>query len=105
MTTHDEVCAHDDHRESLGRRVREVWIAWAERQDNPKPSWLVPWDELDEATKEVDRCLGSALWGDGFNDGFEQGLRIKAALDVDGLTGAERDQAVDLVWGQQGDDG
>jgi hypothetical protein len=54
----------DEHRERLGRRVREVWIAWAKRQPNPKPSWLVPYDELSEADKEADRCIGSAIWGD-----------------------------------------
>jgi len=59
-----------DHRERLGRRVREVWIAWAERQPDPKPSWLVPYDELSEADKEADRCIGVALWGDGFADGL-----------------------------------
>lgn len=59
----------DGHRDKLGRRVREVWIAWAERQPNPKPSWLVPYDDLSEADKEADRCIGSALWGDGFADG------------------------------------
>ncbi len=53
-----------DMGESLGRRVREVWIAWATEQANPKPSWLVPWDELDELQKEVDRRIGLAIWGD-----------------------------------------
>lgn len=51
-------------REKLGRRVREVWIEWAKRQPNPKPSWLVPYDELSEPDKEADRCIGTALWGD-----------------------------------------
>ena len=51
-------------RERLGRRVREVWIAWAQQQPSPKPSWLVPWDDLGEADKEVDCCIGSAIWAD-----------------------------------------
>lgn len=51
-------------RDELGRRVREVWIEWARRQPSQKPSWLVPYDELSEADKEADRCIGSALWGD-----------------------------------------
>lgn len=59
-----------DHRERLGMRVREVWVAWAREQPNPKPSWLVPWNELSEADKEADRRIGSALWGDGFADGM-----------------------------------
>ncbi len=60
-----------DWRDDRGRRVREVWVAWAERQPNPKPSWLVPYDELTEADKEADRCIGAALWGDGFADGLD----------------------------------
>lgn len=50
-----------DHRDVLGELVRDVWVAWAREQPNPKPSWLVPWDELDEASKEVDRRIGEAL--------------------------------------------
>ncbi len=53
-----------DLRERLGRRVREVRIAWAQRQPSPKPSWLVPWDDLGENDKEVDRCIGSVIWAD-----------------------------------------
>lgn len=59
------------HRDILGRRVREVWVAWAKRQPAPKPSWLVPYDDLSEADKEADRCIGAALWGDGFRDGTD----------------------------------
>lgn len=51
-------------RERLGRRVREVWITWAKEQPNPKPSWLTPWEELPEPDKEVDRRIGTAIWGD-----------------------------------------
>ncbi|HSS11796.1 MAG TPA: hypothetical protein VLL25_18050 [Acidimicrobiales bacterium] len=58
------------HRDALGRRVREAWIAWAQRQPTPKSSWLVPYDDLAESDKEADRCIGSALWGDGFADGM-----------------------------------
>lgn len=70
----------DEARERHGRRVREVWVAWAKRQPNPKPSWLVPWDELSEADKEADRCIGSALWGDGFADGLEARTSAAEAL-------------------------
>ena len=62
--TYDKRLAGYGMRESLGRRVREVWIEWAKRQPNPKPSWLVPYDELSEPDKEADRCIGSAIWGD-----------------------------------------
>jgi hypothetical protein len=49
------------NRESLGRLVREVWIEWAKEQPNPKPSWLLPWDELSEPDREVDRRIGEHL--------------------------------------------
>ncbi len=60
-----------EHRERLGRRVREVWIAWAKQQPNPKPSWLVEWDGLSEPDKEVDRRIGCAIWGDCIMDNAE----------------------------------
>ncbi len=48
-------------RESLGRIVREVWIAWAYEQAAPKPSWLVPWEGLSECDREVDRRIGERI--------------------------------------------
>lgn len=48
-------------REALGRLVREAWAAWAREQPAPKPSWLVPWEEISEAEREVDRRIGEAL--------------------------------------------
>lgn len=50
-------CDHEDAalRENLGQIVRDVWRDWAMEQPNPKPSWLVPWAELSEPDKEVDR--------------------------------------------------
>lgn len=65
-----------DLRNALGRRVREVWIEWAKTQPNPKPSWLVSYDDLSEADKEADRCIGSALHG----DGIEVGMKMHAAM-------------------------
>lgn len=53
-----------EYRDRLGRRVRELWIQWAKEQVSPKPSWLVPYDELSEADKEADRCIGSGLVND-----------------------------------------
>lgn len=64
-----------EFRDFVGRRVREVWIEWAKRQPNPKPSWLVPYDDLDEADKEADRCIGAALWADGFAAALDTGSR------------------------------
>ena len=49
-------------RDALGREVRRVWIAWAHEQPAPKPSWLVPWEELSEPDREVDRRIGEALY-------------------------------------------
>ena len=50
-----------DERNRLGKLVRNLWISWAERQPNPKPSWLVPYEELSEADKEADRVIGEGL--------------------------------------------
>lgn len=57
-------------REALGQRVREVWIRWAEQQPEPKPSWLVPWDDLAEPDREVDRLIGEELYAKGHSDGI-----------------------------------
>lgn len=60
----------DENREQLGMLVRHVWIKWAQEQPNPKPSWLVPWIELSEADRDVDRRIGVALYTAGFIDGL-----------------------------------
>ena len=83
-----------DIRERQGRRVREIWVAWAMEQPDPKPSWLVPWDELGEADKEVDRRIGAALWGDGFAEGIDAWPRATVAA-------TERDKSwvvADRTW-------
>lgn len=49
-------------RELAGRLVRQVWVEWAREQPNPKPSWLTPWEELDEGQREVDMRIGEALF-------------------------------------------
>ncbi len=49
-------------RELLGRLVREAWVRWARTQQNPKPSWLVPYDELSEPDKEADRHIGESVF-------------------------------------------
>jgi hypothetical protein len=48
-------------RDVLGRIVREAWVAWASGQANPKPYWLLPYDELRECEKEADRQIGEAV--------------------------------------------
>lgn len=50
-----------DPREALGALVREVWAEWAKEQDDPKPSWLVPWEELDEGQREADMRIGATV--------------------------------------------
>lgn len=51
------------NREALGKIVRDAWVEWAKAQINPKPSWLVAWEELSETDREADRCIGEAVQG------------------------------------------
>ncbi len=48
-------------REMLGRLVRHAWVRWAREQPDPKPSWLVGWDELDAGQREVDMRIGETV--------------------------------------------
>lgn len=48
-------------REALGRIVRQTWVAWAGEQPDPKPSWLLGWDDLDAGQREVDMRIGVAI--------------------------------------------
>jgi hypothetical protein len=52
-------------RELLGRLVRQAWLKWAREQPEQKPSWLVPWEELDDGQREVDMRIGDALFDAG----------------------------------------
>jgi hypothetical protein len=51
-------------RDALGRMVRQAWVSWANAQPNPKPGWLLPYDQLSESDKEADRKIGEfvARW-------------------------------------------
>ena len=51
----------DADRERLGRVVRDAWMRWAAQHPDPKPSWLVPWDGLNEMDREVDRQIAEAV--------------------------------------------
>ena len=51
----------ESERERLGRVVREAWIKWADSQEFPKPSWMVPWGELDKVDREADMQIGGAV--------------------------------------------
>lgn len=48
-------------RDDLGRIVREAWVRWARDQTDPKPSWLVPWEDLPENDREADRQIAEAV--------------------------------------------
>lgn len=50
-----------DLREQLGRVVRNAWVNWALDQPDAKPSWLLPWEELDAGQQEVDMRIGEAV--------------------------------------------
>lgn len=56
--THDQ-----NDAEQLGRVVREAWVAWAREQPDVSdhPSWLVPWEQLSERDKDVDRRIALAV--------------------------------------------
>jgi len=51
----------ESDRDMLGREVRDEFMEWAKTQPNPKPSWLLPWEELTEPEREVDRRIGVRL--------------------------------------------
>ena len=44
-----------------GEPVRETWTAWAAEQYPVKSSWVLPWAEIDEGQREVDRRIGTAV--------------------------------------------
>lgn len=56
-----QVCVCPCHRDKLGEIVRNIWINWARNHPQPKPSWLVPYEQLSESDKEADRCIGATL--------------------------------------------
>jgi hypothetical protein len=66
-------------RELAGRLVRQVWVEWASEQPDPKPSWLLSWEELDEAQREADMRIGDALFSRGFAAGQEAAWRWSLA--------------------------
>jgi phage baseplate assembly protein gpV len=47
--------------ELWAEQIRVAWVDWALTQPNPKPSWLVPWDRLDEQSKDADRAIARRL--------------------------------------------
>lgn len=69
-------------REDLGRMVREEWIAWASQQPNPKPSWLIPWEDLDDGQKEIDMRIGVRLYNKGIAEFLHQLYRVSRQKGV-----------------------
>jgi hypothetical protein len=51
----------DDEVDAIGALVREVWVEWAAEQPDPKPSWLTPWEDLDEGQRQVDKRIGATI--------------------------------------------
>lgn len=52
-------------REELGQLVRKIWIEWAGEQAANGPvsrGWLLPWDQMSEDDREVDRRIGARLF-------------------------------------------
>lgn len=81
----------DDDREPYGRLVRETWVAWAKEQPDPKPSWLVPWKDLDNGQREVDMRIGSAVAARAVHDAGLEADRMRVHLLA---FAAERDRTV-----------
>ena len=46
-----------DLETALAERLRMAWVRWARTQPTSKPSWLVPWSELDEQSRSADVAL------------------------------------------------
>ena len=71
------VAPYDD----LGVAVRDAWVTWACSQPNPKQSWLVPYDHLEERDKQADRMIGMqvARW-----TLIREAARLSALLDPPG---------------------
>lgn len=77
-----------DSREALGRLVRETWVEWAREQPDPKPSWLVPWEDLDEGQREVDMRIGEAVtadseqaWGEWWDIQYHLGRHMEERIE------------------------
>lgn len=64
--------------DELGRAVRDEWVAWARDQPDPKLSWLVPWDDLDEGQRAVGIRIGRTL----FDLGAVTAVRIRHEIEL-----------------------
>lgn len=88
-------------REAVGRYVRFIWLTWARQQPNPKPSWLLEWEDLDDAQREVDTLIGTAFY---LAIPFlvrlqmERGERIVGIPDEAAIRADERRRCVAQLW-------
>lgn len=73
-----------EHRELVGRLVRQVWVEWAGEQPEPKPSWLLPWEDLDDGDREVDTRIGAALFRSGHAAAWEELVAAQPRVFRDG---------------------
>lgn len=82
-------------RDVLGRLVRHVWLRWAHEQPDAAAhtSWTLPYDEIDERDREVDRRIGEELTV-AARDGWEPTERATQRLDAAYL---DRDRVLALL--------
>ena len=70
-----------DDRESLGRLVRETWVACVvDYFKDPKLSWIAPWDDLDDFQREADMRIGSAVSARAVEDAKLRNDRLEAQV-------------------------
>jgi hypothetical protein len=90
-------------RERIGRVVREIWIDWAREQPSPKPTWLLPWEDLTDTYREAGCRIGEQLFSMGLMAGRAVGeeeveaLRKRVAeleFTRDELTGIQQGDSV-----------
>jgi hypothetical protein len=83
-------------RERLGIIVRILFMKWAESQPTPKPSWLVPWMQLSEEEREIDRRIGEFLFRAGaewqvMNSMFYTHVALEPSDDFNKFLGMAQD--------------
>ena len=60
------------HREALGRMVNDTWNKWLRNQHpDITPQDTLPWDELPDSEKELNKLIGEALYNAGFEAGAD----------------------------------
>lgn len=71
----------------VGELVREVWVAWSREQADvaEHPSWTVPWNQLSDRDREVDRRIEAAIRAesaDALREVTEERDKLRTALGV-----------------------